>query len=166
MNDASTLDGYHKLWTSFRNLGHLMDRVREKELSKYGLTTSQAGMLHHVRALGNTATPAAIARIQHREATSVSSLLIRMEKQGLVKRVKDLARKTQVRIYLTKKGEQAIDEASLRESPTRILSQLSDEDRQEMTRITDFLRRIVIEELADIYRSNYLDNFSLPDEND
>jgi DNA-binding MarR family transcriptional regulator len=166
MNETSAVEGYHKLWTSFRNLGHLMDRVREKELGKYGLTTSQAGMLHHVRELGDAATPAAIARIQHREATSVSSLLIRMEKQGLVKRTRDMARKNQVRIYLTEKGEQAIANASIRESPTRILSQLSDADRQEMTRITDFLRRIVIGELADIYRNNYLDNFNLPDEND
>jgi len=89
-----------------------------------------------------------------------------MEKQDLVKRVKDMARKNQVRIYLTEKGEQAIANASIRESPTRILSQLSDADRREMTKITNFLRGLVIEELADIYRNNYLDNFSRPDEND
>jgi len=87
----------HVLWTALRNVGYLMERVRTKELSKYGLSTSQVGMLHHVKALGEKATPAAIARIQHREATSVSSILIRMEKLGLVKRAKDMARKNLAR---------------------------------------------------------------------
>lgn len=162
--DSTVTENYHRLWTSFRNLGHLMDRVREKELSKYGLTTSQAGMLHHVKALGDGATPAAIARIQHREATSVSSLLIRMEKQGLIKRVKDMARKNQVRVYLTDKGENALIDAARRESINKIISQLDNNDLEQMVRITDFLRRIVIGELADIYRSNYLGNFNLPED--
>ena len=149
----------HIIWTALRNVGYLMDRVRTKELSKYGLSTSQAGMLHHVKALGERATPAAIARIQHREATSVSSILIRMEKLGLVKRTKDMARKNQVRVYLTDKGEDALNDAARRESIDRVMSRMSAENRRHMLKATEELRRIVIEELADVHRDSYLDNF-------
>lgn len=149
----------HKLWTALRNVGYLMDRVRTKELGKYGLSTSQAGMLHHIKALGEAATPAAIARIQHREATSVSSILIRMEKFGLVKRTRDMARKNQVRVYLTDKGKAALHDAARRESIDRIMSRLSAADRRHMIKATEELRRIVIEELADAHRNSYLDNF-------
>jgi len=159
MNEELSRRQNHILWTTLRNVGHLMDRVRTKELSKYGLSTSQAGMLHHVKALGEAATPAAIARIQHREATSVSSILIRMEKLGLVKRTKDMARKNQVRVYLTDKGKAALNDAARRESLDRIMSRMSAENRRHMIKATEELRRIVIEELADVHRNSYLDNF-------
>jgi DNA-binding MarR family transcriptional regulator len=55
-----------------------------------------------------------------------------MEKQGLVRRVKDLSRKNMVRVELTEKGHEACNRSAKRESMYKILSSLSDEERQQL----------------------------------
>jgi DNA-binding MarR family transcriptional regulator len=150
----STTD--HIVWAVLRNAGHMMERVRDHELSRYGLTTRQAGILRHIKALGFRATPTAIARSTYREPTTVSAILNRMETQGLVKKNHDLRKKNQVHITLTKKGEQAYRQASRRESVYRILSRLDTETRQQLLHgLREFQRSIIIE-LAENYRDSFL----------
>lgn len=119
-------------WTIMRNVGHLMERVRDRELAKYAINARQAGILRHIKVLGDKATPAQIARTMFKEPTSVSAMIIRMEKQGLVKRAKDCRKKNQVRVYLTEKGKKAHRDASRRESVKRIMSRLSQENREHL----------------------------------
>jgi DNA-binding MarR family transcriptional regulator len=51
-----------------------------------------------------------------------------MEKKGLVRKVKDLEKKNQVRVAMTEKGQQACEQASKRESIHRIMSSLNDSE--------------------------------------
>jgi DNA-binding MarR family transcriptional regulator len=155
----STTD--HIVWAVLRNAGHMMERVRDHELSRYGLTTRQAGILRHIKALGFRATPTAIARSTYREPTTVSAILNRMETQGLVKKTHDLRKKNQVHITLTKKGEQAYRQASRRESVYRILSRLDTETRRQLLRGLRKFQRSIILELAENYRDSFLQK-SLP----
>lgn len=136
-------------WTVMRNLGHLMERVRDRELAEYGINARQAGLLRHVKALGDEATPAAIARTMFREPTSVSAIIIRMEKQGLVKRVKDCKKKNQVRVYLTEDGEEAYHNASKRESVNRIMARLSVENRENLLKVLLELRKSALKEFVE-----------------
>jgi len=134
-------------WTVMRNVGHLMERVRDRELAKYGINARQAGLLRHIKSLGNEATPAQIARTMFREPTSVSAIIIRMERQGLVKRVKgDCRKKNQVRVCLTAKGEQARRDAARRECIDRIMSRLSLGSRENLLNALLELRRSTLEE--------------------
>jgi len=147
----------HVVWSVLRNAGHVMKRVRDRELSRYGLTTRQAGILRHVYVLGERATPTAIARTTYREPTTVSAILTRMEKQGLVRRVKDRRKKNEVRICLTSKGEQARVDAARRESVKRIMSRLSPETRLQLLRGLRQFQRSLLEELAENYRDSFLE---------
>ena len=151
----------HITWTIIRNVSHLMERIRNRELSQYGINTRQAGLLRHVKALGDEATPVTIARTMFREPTSVSAILIRMEKQGLVKRIKDRRQKNQVRVYLTEKGEDAYRNASKRESIDRIMSRLSVEDRNNLRNAMLEFRKSTLEEFLDSYKTSYMESINL-----
>ena len=107
-------------------------RAREKELNKYGISTMKAAVLFTVQAIGHEATPAEISRRLLRRSHGVSALLDRMEKEGLVKRVKDLDRKNMVRGEITEKGYQAYNDSTRRESIHRITSSLSEEERRQL----------------------------------
>jgi len=100
MESLSTNLDYH-LWIFLHRTSHIVLRAREKELAQYGISTAKAAVLDIVRAIGHKATPALISRHLLREAHSVSGLLSRMEKEGLVNKVQDLDRKNLVRIALT-----------------------------------------------------------------
>ena len=78
-------------------------RARQKELDRYGISAAQAAVLFIIQAIGEKATPAEITRWLFREPHSVSGMLSRMEKQGLVRKVKDLDGKNLVRIAMTEK---------------------------------------------------------------
>lgn len=125
-----------------------MYRAREKELFQIGLTPEQAAVLFVVQSTGPRVTPADISRYLLREPHSVSGLLSRMEKDGLIKKVKDLERKNLVRVALTEKGEDAYRQSSKRESIHRIMSGLSKEERQQVRASLEKLWNKALEELG------------------
>jgi len=67
-----------------------------------------------------------------REPHSVSGILMRMEKQGLLKRTKNMERKNLIRITLTAKGESALKQAMKKEGVKHVLSKLSEEQRRQL----------------------------------
>ena len=147
---------YFYIWTLIRNLSHLLGKVRDRELSQYGITVTQSGILYMIKALGERANPGNIARVLFREPTTVSNTLIRMEKEGLVKRVKDSRRRSQVRITLTEKGERAYQDSTRRESIKRVMSQLPEERCQQIESCLGDIRTAVMHDLGLSPRSPHL----------
>ena len=88
------------LWTILHQARDAIFRLREKELRKLGISTAIAEVMFTIENIGSEATPTKISRHLLREFHSVSSILSRMEKKGLVKKVNDLKRKNIVRVYL------------------------------------------------------------------
>ena len=77
-----------------------------------------------VQALGNKATPAALSRHIIRQPHTVSALVDRMARRGLVKKVKDLDRKNLVRVVMTEKGKKTYELSTKRGPIHRIMSYL------------------------------------------
>lgn len=121
-----------ELWILLRQTKDAIEVARENELRPYGMSMIQAGVLFTVQAIGYRATPAEISRWLFRKQHSVSGLLKRMEKAGLIRRVKDLDKKNLVRITMTAKGRQAYAQAFKRESIHRIMSSLSKTGRKQL----------------------------------
>ena len=90
----------------------------------------QAGVLFILDAIEGKATPTEISRWLLREPHTVSVLLTRMEREGLVSKAKDPGKKSTVTVTLTEKGRQALGQSRERESIREIMSCLSDEERQ------------------------------------
>ena len=129
-------------------MNRAMYRARAKELFQYGITPEEVALLFVVQAVGYRATPTRISRLLVREPHSVSSLLTRMQKRGLVSKVKDLERKNLVRVVITEKGRQAYYHSMERKSIRRILSVLSEEERRQLRVYMKKLRDKAFEELG------------------
>ncbi len=143
------------MWLLLTRARYSVFRAREKELQRYGISPEQAGLLFVVQALGGKATPAAISRAIMRQPHTVSALVDRMSKKGLVKKVKDLDRKNLVRVALTEKGLKAYDETIKRGPIHRIMSVLTPKER------ADF--KIYLEKIMDKARKEIgLDRDMLP----
>ena len=133
------VDGNYKLWVLLAQTREAMLKSRQKELGRYNISPRQNAVLLFLQVAGDKATPAEISRGLFRESHTISEILSRMEKQGLLKRVKDLTRKNLVRVELTEQGRDTCIRSTRRESIHKILSVLSSEERQQLEL---YLRRL------------------------
>ena len=123
-------------------------RNRVKELHKYNLSARQSTVLIALEALGTIVTPAEISRWVFREPHSISNFLKRMERDGFIRRVKDLNRKNMIRIEVTDKGRKAVYSARKMESVHKIMSSLSKEEHQQLRAILEKLWGKALENLG------------------
>jgi DNA-binding MarR family transcriptional regulator len=130
--ETMLIDAPVALWILLRRTSHLMAKARQRELAKYGISVDASAAIFTIMLLGRQAIPATISRNLYLERHSVSQLLTRMEKDNLVRRVKDLERKNYVRVELTDKGLEAYRKASKNRSTKQIISILMDEEQQQM----------------------------------
>ena len=155
MKDSPSV-GLNYLWIMLHQTRDAIFKLRERELKKIGISTPKAEILFTIEAIGYRATPSEISRHLLREFHSVSSILSRMEKQGLVKKVNDLDRKNLVRVCLTDKGRQVYHEAVKRKTILEILSCLSETEGQQLESSLKKLRDEALKELGIEDRTNLL----------
>jgi len=148
-------DQNYELWVLLQQSRDAIHQARDKELRKYGISNLQAAVLFIIQAIGHKATPSEISRWIFREPQGVSALLTRMEKKGLVKRVKGLDRRNVARVEITEKGYQAYNDSTREESIDRIMSSLAEEERQQLKSWLLKLRDIACEELRVDVRPRY-----------
>jgi len=142
----------YELWVLLEQACHMAQETRERELVRLGITGVQAAVLFAIKAIGDKATPAEISRWTLRESQSTSAILDRMDKAGLIARVKDLQRKNMVRITMTEKGERAYRESMKRKSSQRLLSALSETERQELRSYLERVRNRALRVLGVAYK--------------
>jgi DNA-binding MarR family transcriptional regulator len=104
----------------------------QKELSKYGISATQATALFIINACGNNVSISDITRWVRRKHHSVSTLLSRMEQQGLITKKKSKQGKNATEISLTAKGRDAYAQSCRRESIHKVMSTFSEEERQQL----------------------------------
>jgi len=124
-------DKYKLAWLIFR-VRTLLYRTRDKELTPYDVKPRQAAVLMVAAAIGDKATPAEISRWLLREPHTVSGILDRMEKKGLVNRVKDLERKNMIRVTLTEKGQKAYRAVRKKGVYHKIIGVLTEEEQGQL----------------------------------
>ena len=148
MTNSSSVDKDFTLWVLLRQAKDMVFKATQKQLSQYGISPEQAGVLSIVQFLDNKATPAEISRWLLRESHTVSGILSRMEKKGLIRKTKDLDRKNLVRVTLTEKGQQAYLQSTKIESIGQIMSCLSEEERQQLSSCLKILRERALKVLG------------------
>jgi MarR family transcriptional regulator, organic hydroperoxide resistance regulator len=136
----SAEDEDQDLWLLLTHARYAVFRAREKELQRYGISPEQVGLLFVVQALGNQATPATLSRHILRQPHTVSALVDRMARRGLVRKVKDLDRKNLVRVVMTEKGQKMYELSTKRGPIHRILGTL---DAQEKKEFRSYLERLL-----------------------
>jgi MarR family transcriptional regulator, organic hydroperoxide resistance regulator len=140
-------DKDYTLLTSLLQVADIFVKVRERELLTQNLSATSAAILFLVEAMGKDVTPAKISRMLLREPHSVSGILMRMEKQGLIKRAKNMERKNLIRVTLTTKGENALKQAMKKEGVKHVLSKLTEEQRRQLKQTLTTLKEAGMKEL-------------------
>lgn len=141
-------DRDHELWVLLEQACDATRRARDNELREFGISRMQAAILFIVKAIEGPATPAEISRWLFREPHTVSGLLERMEKQDLIRQVKDLKRKNMIRVVITEKGEEAYQRSRELKVIRTILSSLSVEQRDTLRPYLETLRNEALRELG------------------
>jgi DNA-binding MarR family transcriptional regulator len=86
----------------------LITRARELELAQYGITIEQMSILHALLINGGSATIDEIVAIIVRQHNSVSTIVSRMSKLGLVKKEK-LPHEKKFQVLITEKARKIVE---------------------------------------------------------
>ncbi len=127
---------------------HLIYRARQKELNRYGISMHGSGVLDAVFRFGKEATIKVLSQQAFRERNSMSEHLSRMEKEGIIIKVKDMKRKNQVRVEMTEKGYELFQKAAERISIKDIMSILTREEQRELWSLLSKLRERTMKSLG------------------
>ncbi len=136
------------LWHLLNHNRHLIYKARQRELDRYGILINDSVVLFQILKLGEDATTSEISRQLFRERHSVSEQLIRMEKRGLIKRLRDPAKKNSICAKITKKGYEVYCDASRHESTEYIMSALTKEEQLQFWFLLSKVRDKAIELLG------------------
>jgi MarR family transcriptional regulator, 2-MHQ and catechol-resistance regulon repressor len=161
MNKSLNYDPDYQLWAMMTQVRYAIFRLRQLELTRYDITPEQVGILVSVEALGEKATPAEIARWRLKKPNTISSIVDRMVKRGLVVKNNDLHRKDMVRVSLTGKGKELHDILTGRNVINEVLSVLSEDDKKQLEIYMETLRNKAFKDLGISYKPvvpSFLDN--------
>jgi DNA-binding MarR family transcriptional regulator len=137
-----TADNFN-IWVLMDSAHFTISRSRFLEIAQFGLTPEKAQILHTIQINGGSLTQNKISEFTMRQHHSVSSLINRMVKEGLLKKVKYPGDRT-FTVIMTKKGQTKYGNLT-RKSVDMIFSSLS--DKEKLTFIS------LLEKLLDTSRS-------------
>jgi DNA-binding MarR family transcriptional regulator len=140
MNSEVYTDPNLRLWILLHQARDAILKVRDNELSKNGLTAAEFGTLHVISIIGGEATPATISRCMLRQHHSVTALLKRMEKKGLIAMIKNAERKNTWIVNLTEKGKELFSKSYVRDSLTSVMSVLMEDEKSQLEEYLTKLR--------------------------
>jgi len=129
-------------WILLRQAHNLVLRCEDRVFGEYELTTEQHAVLMAIKHISGPVRITDIARWLDRSVNSVSMIIDRMVKAGLVKRTRDRKDRRTVFVTLTSKAEKAYVPATAAgwRLIKEILSPLSDEDKLTLIRVFEMLR--------------------------
>jgi len=129
-------------WLLLRQVPNLVSRCEDLVFSKYGLTTERHAVLMAMKHIDSPVRPTDVARWLDLSVNSVSMIIDRMVKAGLVKRVRDRKDRRTVFLSSTSKAERAYVVASVAgwELIQEILTPLSDKDKRALIKLLESLR--------------------------
>ena len=117
----------HKIWTLFDSAHFAISRIRLLEIAQFGLTKEQSQILYIIHTNGGAVTIDQISDFSMRQHHSIYTLINRMIKVGLVRKVKNSKDKI-IRIAMTKKGETRYGRLT-RDSIEMVFSSLTQEEK-------------------------------------
>ena len=131
-----------RLWLLLHRVHDVVNLCEESILREYGLTPEQFAVLASVKSDGGSLRPVDLAWMLERSPNSVSMLIDRMVKAGLVRRTRDRKDRRAVNVTLTGKGTKALEPAAPADWDfvQRILLILTDEDKHALANMLETLK--------------------------
>jgi MarR family transcriptional regulator, 2-MHQ and catechol-resistance regulon repressor len=142
---ATHLDDF-RLWKLLDHTKFMVGRLREIELARFGLTPEQVHVLDILFQRGGSTTMNEIVDLTMRQHHSISTLINRMSKQGLVSKIKTPDDKRVFKVVITDKGRNLFNKVS-RESIITTFEILSEEDKVDLE---ELLHKLLLKAYASL----------------
>jgi DNA-binding MarR family transcriptional regulator len=140
-------DEYFALWILIAQTKDGLLRARERDYARYGISNDRRAVLFVIQNNGGSAAPVEIARSLFRELHSVTEMIKRMEKDGLLIRSKGSGR-SRVEVRLTEKGLDVFNQSLHNETDKRIFSVLNKKERDLLASYLWRVRERVLQDLG------------------
>lgn len=124
-------DNDYQLWIMLDHLRYMIFKSRKKELTQYNITPQQAHILYILQRSGDSITIDEMVESTQHQHHSISTLVDRMTKKGLVSKIRIPGKGRRLNIVITEKGQDLL-KVMTRDCLRKIFSCLSEEDKQEM----------------------------------
>ena len=154
-------------WVLLRQVPNLVSRCEDLVFGKHGLTRERHAVLMAMKHIDGPARPADVARWLDLSPNSVSMIIDRMVKVGLVKRTRDRKDRRVVFLTSTGKAEKAYVLATTAgwELIQEILSPLPDKDKRTLVKLLETLRDRTYDylgpgETAEVVRRDEMENMA------
>jgi DNA-binding MarR family transcriptional regulator len=145
LNDQITLDE-HRLWVIFHQTYDLITRCEDDLVTKVAGITNQQYLVLWIMVFMKDVLDSPIiitdlAPSLYRSVNSISSIINRMQKLGLIKKVRNLPDKRAVRLKMTPKGEEAF-KAALRPTRELVKGMFSAFSEEEIKTLLSLLKKL------------------------
>ena len=149
MYDYQFDDDAFAAWVLMHQTWYVMRKSEERKLAKVGLTPERLQVLSVCTDYPGTLIPEEISRLIFRDSQSVSGLLNRMERDGLVRRVPKRKGHPFTEVHLTPRGEELCPRGieAITALVTKVMSCLSAEELEQLQKLLRKLRQNTLEEL-------------------
>ncbi len=146
-NDRPIADEYFALWVMIAQTKDAILRARQRDYARFNISNERRAVLWSIQNNGGRATPVEIARQLFRELHSVTEMLVRMEKEGLISKYKGSGR-SRIEVKLTPKGLDVFNQSLHNETDKRIFSILTKKQCERLASYLWKLRGQVLKELG------------------
>jgi DNA-binding MarR family transcriptional regulator len=138
-----------RAWVLYHQTYNALYKCEEVMFSKMGLTPQKYMVLMVIKLMQDPVMVSDVAQWLDRNTNSISLIIDRMKKDGLVARTRNLKDRRTVRLSLTQKGIEKLDQAS---GPgwdmiQEMMSPLSEKELNSLAGLTEKIRRKAFEYL-------------------
>ena len=148
MNNSQLENSDEKLWTLLQQAYDAIAKVRNFELEQQGSSLMQAAVLETIKTIGEPVSTVQVQKQFIREHHTISALLERMEKRGLLHSTPNPAQKRGSLYSLTEKGNELLEQSRDISTISKIFASISDQDKRRFTERLLKLRDQALKELV------------------
>jgi len=141
------MDEHYELWLLLSQTRSAIFKARHKKFGRY-MHPNQAAALVMIWRYDGQATPATLANLLFLEPHSISELVDRMQKKGLVTKTRDKNRGNVVRISMTDQGRKICSELVQADFIRSLMSRLSAAQRRQLSTCLSILFNAAVAELG------------------
>ncbi|MEA1958220.1 MAG: winged helix DNA-binding protein [Chloroflexota bacterium] len=144
---APFLNSSYNLYVHIYMTHKALFSVRYGEIKGFEVTPMELALLTIVNGIGGSATPAEIARWIMRKRSTVSGLLNRMERNGLIKRSEYENNKKLKKVTLTDEGRKILEQTGESDVLNDITGSLSDDEFERLWSLLEKLQQIATKDV-------------------
>jgi DNA-binding MarR family transcriptional regulator len=141
-------DEYYRLWLLLAQTKAALFKAREKHVGRR-IYSNENSALVVIASLKGKATQTFLSRYFSVELSSASELVTNLEKKGLIKKKIDERRKNVVRLFITPKGNRLNRELLQTRFVRKIISHLSEDQRNQLKTCLYILLNAALEEMGE-----------------